>query len=91
MGTVAGILATLAVSHLSGSAAGGLLARFGILGFGRKLKIAGHVLRIGKALRASFKAEQSTQAKNELQRWLQTHDPNNESKLGDGVVNETKE
>ena len=85
MGTLAGILATLAVSHLGGSALGGVLARFGVLGFGRKLRVARHVLRIGKALRSAFDHEPTPKAHEELKRWLVEHDPHNESRLGDGL------
>ncbi len=60
MTTIAGFLATLAVSHLGGSALGGLLVRFGFLGFGTKLKIARHVLKVGKALRAAFNKQPTT-------------------------------
>ncbi len=85
MGTIAGVLATLAVSHLSGSVLGGVLARFGLFGFGSRLKIARHTLRIGKALRAAFKKEPTTQNRIELQRWLKENDPQNKTRLGDGL------
>ena len=85
MGTITGILATLAVSHLGGSALGGVLARFGLMGFGRKLRIARHILRIGKALRAAFDHEPTPKAREELKRWLVEHDPHNTSRLGDGL------
>jgi hypothetical protein len=87
MGTLTGILATAAVSHLSGSAIGGILARFGLFGFGSKLKIARHVLRVGKALRAAFDQDDSTAARSQLQDWLAEHDPRNETGLGDGIGN----
>lgn len=86
MGTLAGILATAAVSHLGGHMVGGVLARLGLFGFGKKLAIARHVLRIGKALRKAFDREPTPKAREELKRWLQEHDPKNESGLGNGVV-----
>ncbi len=85
MTTIAGILATLAVSHLSGTLLGSLLTRFAFLGFGPKLKIARHTLRIGKALRAAFNQQPTTKNRTELQRWLKENDPQNELKLGDGI------
>ncbi len=86
MGTLAGILATAALSHLGGAALGGGLARFGLLGFGRKLRIARHVLNVGKALRAAFDRDRGETARDDLKRWLAEHDPTNASGLGDGVV-----
>jgi hypothetical protein len=86
MGTLTGILATAAVSHLGGSAIGGILARFGLFGFGEKLKIARHVLRVGKALRSAFDRDGSEAARTDLQDWLTKHDPRNETRLGQGVV-----
>ena len=56
MGTIAGIIATAALSHLGGASLGGVLAKFGVLGFGKKLSIARHVLKVGKALRRSITA-----------------------------------
>ena len=53
--------------------------------FGRKLRIARHVLRIGKALRSAFDYEPTPKAREELRRWLAEHDPHNESQLGDGL------
>lgn len=85
MGTLASILSTLAVSHLGGSALGGALARFGLFGFGHKLRVARHILRIGKALRSAFDHEPTPKAHEELKRWLVEHDPHNESRLGDGL------
>ena len=85
MGTLAGILGAAALSHLGGAALGGVLARFGLLGFGRKLRIARHVLRIGQALRAAVDHEPTAEACAELNRWLKQHDPHNESRLGDGL------
>jgi len=87
MTTIAGILATLAVSHLGGSALGGLLARLGFFGFGPKIKIAPHVLKVGKALRTAFNKQPTTQNRTELQRWLKENDPQNELNLGDGINN----
>ncbi len=87
MTTIAGFLATLAVSHLGGSALGGLLVRFGFLGFGTKMKIARHTLKVGKALRAAFNKQPTTQNRTELQRWLKENDPQNELNLGDGINN----
>lgn len=86
MGTLAGILATAAVSHLGGAALGGVLARFGLLGFGRKLRIARHVLKVGKALRSVFDRDGNEAACDDLKRWLAEHDPHNASGLGDGVT-----
>ena len=88
MGTLAGILGAAALSHLGGAALSGVLARFGLLGFGRKLRIARHVLRVGRALRAAVDREPSPQARAELERWLKQHDPRNESRLGDGLATE---
>ncbi|MBT6153665.1 MAG: hypothetical protein HOK71_15240 [Planctomycetaceae bacterium] len=85
MGTLAGILGTAALSHLGGAALGGVLARFGLFGFGGKLRIARHALRVGRALRAAVDHEPTTQARAELARWLQQHDPHNESRLGDSL------
>ncbi len=85
MTTIAGILATLAVSHLSGTLLGSLLARSAFLGFGPKLKIARHTLRIGKALRAAFNQQPTTQNRNELQRWLKENDPQNDLKWNEGI------
>ena len=88
MKTLVGILAVAALSHLGGTALGGILGRFGLLGFlpagrhgGKKLAIARHVLRVGKA----FDRERSPKAREELKRWLQQNDPKNETGLGDGV------
>ena len=86
MGTLAGILATAALSHLGGTFAGGLLARFGLIGFGKKIGIARHVLNVGKALRNVFDHEPTPQARDDLKRWLQEHDPQNRSGLGDGIT-----
>ncbi len=86
MGTLAGILATAALSHLGGHVAGGLLARFGLFGFGGKLSLARPVLRVGRALRGMFDHDPSVKAREDLKRWLAEHDPQNESGLGNGVV-----
>ncbi|MBL4884378.1 MAG: hypothetical protein JKY95_07570 [Planctomycetaceae bacterium] len=86
MSTITGIIATLVASHLGGSALGGILAKFGLLGFGRKLTIASHILNVGKSLKKSYDKERNHQNRADLKRWLQTHDPQNESKLGDGVL-----
>jgi len=85
MGTITGILATLAVSHLGGSALAGLLVRLGAPGFIPKIKIARHILQVVKALRFAFEKDPSTDARTELLLWLKKHDPQNESKLGDGI------
>jgi len=92
MKTLVGILAVAALSHLGGTALGGILGRFGLLGFlpvgrhgGKKLAIARHALRVGKALRKAFDRERSPKAREELKRWLQENDPKNETGLGDGV------
>lgn len=84
MSILAGILATAALSHLGGHLVGGVLGRLGMLGFGRRLKIARHALRVGKALRNA--CERDPKARADLKRWLEKHDPHNESGLGDGVV-----
>jgi hypothetical protein len=68
------------------SALGGILARFGLFGFGSKLEIARHVLRVGKALRSAFDRDGSEAARTDLQDWLSKHDPRNETGLGQGVV-----
>ncbi len=86
MGTLAGILATAALSHLGGHVAGGLLARLGLMGFGGKVSVARHVLQVGRALRAVFNHDPSAKAREDLKRWLAEHDPKNESGLGNGVV-----
>jgi len=86
MATIAGILATAALSHLGGTLAGGILARFGLLGFGKNIGIARHVLNVGKALRSVFNREPTPKARDELKRWLAENDPQNRSGLGDGVV-----
>ena len=86
MGTLAGILATLAVSHLGGTAAGSFLARLGLLGFGRQLSIASHVLKVGKALRAAYLKDPNQTARADLKSWLDQHDPKGETDLGDGVT-----
>ena len=85
MGTLAGILATAAMSHLGGAAVGGVLARFGLFGFGRKLRIARHVLRVGHALRSAFDRDKNQRSRNDLKRWLKQNDPHNESGLGHGI------
>lgn len=86
MSTWAGILATAALSHLGGHVAGGLLARFGLFGFGEKLGIARRVLRVGQALRGVFDHDPNAKARDDLKRWLAEHDPRNESGLGNGVI-----
>lgn len=86
MATIAGVIATAALSHLGGHLTGGILARFGLLGFGRKIGIARRVLKVGRALRAVFLGNPTPKAREDLQRWLQEHDPKNETRLGDGVV-----
>jgi len=86
MGTLAGILATTALSHLGGHLAGGLLGRFGLAGFGPQLKVASYVLKVGKALRAVYDHDPSAKAREDLKRWLSEHDPKNESGLGQGVL-----
>lgn len=86
MATIAGVLATAALSHLGGHLAGGVLARFGLLGFGGKLGVARRALKIGKALRRVFDLNPTVKSRDELQRWLQENDPKNETGLGDGVV-----
>jgi len=40
----------------------GILAKYGLIRFGRKLPIARHVLRIDKALRKSYDKERSQQS-----------------------------
>ena len=85
MGTIAGILATAALAHLGGSALGGVLTRFSVFGFGRKLRIARHTLRVGKALRSVFDRDPSKEARDDLKRWLTQHDPHNETGLGRGM------
>jgi hypothetical protein len=68
-----------------------VLARFGLLGFGRKLRIARHVLKVGKALRSVFDRDRNETARDDLKRWLAEHDPGNASGLGDGVVDASVE
>lgn len=85
METLAGILAAAAVAHLGGHLLGGVLARLNLLGFGKRLAVARHVLRVGKALRKAFDRDKSAKAREELKRWLAEHDPKNETGLGDGV------
>lgn len=85
MTSLAGILATLAVSHLGGSALGALLARIGLWGFGPKLKITRHVLKVGKALRTAFNKQPTTQNRDALQRWLEENDPQNRTGLGNEI------
>lgn len=83
MSTIIGILSVFALSHLGGMAGGGILARFGVLGFGKKLGIAKHVLAMGKALRAAVTANPADQqARDDLNDWLQANDPRNETGLG---------
>lgn len=85
MSTLAGILATAALSHLGGHIAGGVFARLGIAGFGRKLKVARHVLRVGRALRKAFDFDSTAKSREDLLRRLGENDPRNETGLGDGV------
>ena len=80
-----GFIVTLLVSHFGGSALGGLLVKHRLFGFGPKLTISKHVLGIGRALHAAYKADESTKSKAALKRWLKSHDPDNESKIGDGI------
>ncbi|MCH8830497.1 MAG: hypothetical protein IID45_13050 [Planctomycetes bacterium] len=86
MATLTGILATAALAHLTGHLTGGILARFSLIGFGRKLPLARHVFNVGKALRKLLNRNPTPKAREDLQRWLKENDPNNDSKLGDGVV-----
>jgi len=85
MGTVAGIIATAALSHLGGASLGGVLAKFGVLGFGKKLSIARHVLKVGKALRWRLDHDPSEEARKDLKAWLTKHDPDNESGFGNNI------
>jgi hypothetical protein len=85
MGTIAGIIATAALSHLGGASLGGVLAKFGVLGFGKKLSIARHVLKVGKALRDRLDRDSNEEAREDLNTWLKKHDPNNESGFGNGI------
>ena len=84
--TIIGILAAFAASHLGGTAIGSLLARFGIGGFGKVLPIARSVYKVGKALRKSYQKDPVAARRAELKRWLQEHDPENESGFGDGII-----
>lgn len=86
MTTLAGILAAAALAHLGGHVLGGVLGRLGLLGFGKKLRIARHVLRLGKALRKAYQRDKSSKVREDLRRWLEEHDPKNETGLGSGVV-----
>lgn len=86
MTTLFGILSVAAVAHLGGQLTGGVLARFGVLGFGKKLRIARSALKVGKALRTVFDRTPSAKARDDLKQWLQDNDPQNESGLGAGVV-----
>ena len=61
MGTIAGIIASFAASHLGGSALGGLLASKGWLGFASE---AGKVIAKRRLQRRAKKAQQ------DLQNWL---------------------
>jgi hypothetical protein len=85
MGTIAGIIATAALSHLGGASLGGVLAKFGVLGFGKKLSIARHVLKVGKALRDRLDRDRNEEAREDLKAWLKKHDPDNESGFGNGI------
>lgn len=61
-GTIIGILATAALSHLGGHLAGGVLARFGLMGFGSTaIKALKYRRMLKKALR--------TTPAEELNRW----------------------
>lgn len=84
--TIIGIVVTGIVSYLGGDAAGGVLAKLNLFGFGRKITIARHVYKYGKALRAAYLKNQSESRKAELKKWLKEHDANNENGIGDGVV-----
>lgn len=61
MGTIAGIIASFAASHLGGSALGGLLASKGWLGF------VGEAGKIAARRRLKRRAEKAQQ---DLQNWL---------------------
>jgi len=84
--TILGMAISFIASHLGGSVIGGVLSRFGVLGFGRKIGIAKHILAVGIALRNAYTKEPNEARRNELKRWLKANDPQNESKLGDGIV-----
>ncbi len=86
MTTILGMAITAITSHLGGTILGSILSRFGILGFGRKIGIAKHILAVGIALRNAYTKEPNEARRNELKRWLKANDPQNESKLGDGIV-----
>lgn len=66
MGTIAGIIAAFAASHLVGMAAGGLAGRSGLLGFGLD------ALRLAAARRQARRRER---ARADLQRWLEEAEP----------------
>tara|TARA_R110000803_G_scaffold210045_1_gene280863 strand:- start:269 stop:541 length:273 start_codon:yes stop_codon:yes gene_type:complete len=84
--TILGIIATGIVSHFGGEIAGSVLIKMGWLGFGRKVGIASNILKVGKAVRAVYdKSPTDKSAKADLKRWLSDHDPENVSKLGNGI------
>lgn len=86
MGTIAGIIATAALSHLGGASLGGVLAKIGVLGFGKKLTISRHVLKVGRALRQRLNRDSNDEARKDLKDWLKKHDPDNESGFGNGIT-----
>ena len=86
MVTIAVIIATAALSHLGGATLGGVLAKFGVLGFGKKLTVARHILKVGKALRHRLDRDRNEEARKDLKAWLKNHDPDNESGLGNGIT-----
>lgn len=69
MGTIAGILAAFAASHLGGMALGGLAGRSELLGFGL------NALRAASRRRVERRHEK---ARTDLKLWLEEHDGEDE-------------
>lgn len=84
MSSIIGILASFAVSHLGGHLTLGLLEQCGLVAARRRISIARRVLRVGKALRRA--CGDDPRAREDLQQWLARYDPQNESGLGDGIL-----
>jgi hypothetical protein len=86
MGTLISAALLTVATHLGGSAVGGVFARFGVFGFGRKFGISRGVLKAGIALRDNRRKRRSKRAAADLQEWLDEHDPQNETGFRDELT-----